>query len=981
MKYILLFLIFFQSVHFLYAQKNNEVQPDSLNSFTWRQLDSIGNNLLKKSNYTEALIYLEKGLEVAQKQFGKQDTLYATAAYDLGMVYRIQGLYEKAEPLYIQSKNIRADVLGKENSDYAASCNILGILYHNQGKYEKAEPLYIEAKIIREKLFGKESMEYVGSSNNLAFLYFERGKYEKAEISYIESKEVIKKILGEEHHYYTVLVNNLALLYLKQGLDKKAEPLFLEVHRIRQKTVGTKHFDYATSCNNLANLYKYQSEYEKAESLYLEAKKIKEEILGVKNPSYASTCDNLANLYVEQAVYEKAEPLYIEAKKIREEVLGKNHPFYATSCQNLAAFYKRIKEYTKAEQLFIEAKKIRETTLGIDNPDYANSCANLASFYREIKEYTKAAPLYEEATRLKMNQLKLIFPILSEDEKQQYSISFKSYINDFTDFVILYQNQKPSLLDTLVNLQLFSKGILFSSTQKMQNQILQSQDTILINLFEKWKQERTNYSKAIQLPLQKRTEQNIDLTKMEAQINEIERELSKKSSLVNQTFNEQIYDLETIQRALEKKEVLIDIIRYEKTNEENIQKENEVIYAALIIPSYKAKSSQVKVVILDKGKELETSEFYYYTNTTIFELDNQDSYNFYWKPINDELQKMNSKGFEKIYFSPDGIYHKMSLQSLYNNQTNDYLIEEQPIEILASSKDIVIKNKKSLKLSLELNLSSKVEAKNQTQVYIIGYPTYDIRPDIKPKDFTKSTTRSTEQDSITKPTFKNTVSEYNGLQRIIGHQKSVTILEGTKIETSQINTLFQDKNIPTLLLQNEQANEQNIKKLHSPPILHIATHGFFIDEPFDSELQTMQDSEDRNLLKNPFLRSGLLLAGCQNPQLQGEDGILSAEEVMNLDLQNTELVVLSACETGLGDLKGGEGVYGLQRAFRQAGAKNVLMSLWKVDDTATQLLMNYFYTAILKGKPKREALRMAQLELKKLYPNPYYWGAFVIVGE
>ena len=182
-------------------------------------------------------------------------------------------------------------------------------------------------------------------------------------------------------------------------------------------------------------------------------------------------------------------------------------------------------------------------------------------------------------------------------------------------------------------------------------------------------------------------------------------------------------------------------------------------------------------------------------------------------------------------------------------------------------------------------------------------------------------------------------------------------------------------------MENEEANEQNIKKLQSPPILHIATHGFFIDEPSESELQTMQDSEDRNLLKNPFLRSGLLLAGCQNPQLQEEDGILSAEEVMNLDLQNTELVVLSACETGLGDVEGGEGVYGLQRAFRQAGAKNVLMSLWKVDDTATQLLMNYFYTAILKGKPKREALQTAQLQLKKLYPNPYYWGAFILVGE
>ncbi len=843
----------------------------------------------------------------------------------------------------------------------------------------------MEAKDIREKLFGKESMQYAGSSNNLALLYFDRGKYEKAELFYIEAQKTIKKVLGEEHRYYTVLVNNLALLYYKQGLVKKAEPLYVEVHQIRQKTVGKNHYDYASACNNLASLYGFQSEYDKAETLYLEAKRIKEEILGKKHPSYASTCDNLANLYVKQENYEKAEPLYIEAKAIREEVLGNQHPLYATSCKNLATFYRRTKKYITAEKLYIEAKKIRETILGRQNPDYANSCANLASFYKETKDYGKAKPLYQEATTIKINQLKLIFPILSETEKEQYLESFKNYVDDFTDFAVLYHNQelnqknsKSLLLDELFNLHLFSKGIVFLSTQKIQKQILKSKDTTLTNLFEEWKQERTKYSKAIQLPLEERKQQNIELDKLEFHINEIERQFSKKSNLINTTLNEQVYELRTIQTALEKNEVLIDIIRYEKSNTDS---EKEVAYVALLIPSKKAHSSGIKIVSLKEPKALESSEFFYYTNTTIFGLDNQDSYNFYWKQIDQLLKNTNPKRFDKVYLSLDGIYHKISLQSLYNTQTNTYLIEEETIEILSSSKDIINKNKKPLKLSLELNLSSKIKAKNQIQVYVFGYPTYDIRPDIKPKDFTKPTTQKVEKDSTSKPTFTSEMSEYTGLQRIIGHQKSVTVLEGTKTETSQINTLFKNKNIPTLLLQNEEANEQNIKKLQSPPILHIATHGFFIDKPSDSELQTLQDSEDRNLLKNPFLRSGLLLAGCQNPQLQGEDGILSAEEVMNLDLQNTELVVLSACETGLGDVEGGEGVYGLQRAFRQAGAKNVLMSLWKVDDTATQLLMNYFYTAILQGKSKREALQIAQLKLKKLYPTPYYWGAFLIVGE
>jgi CHAT domain-containing protein len=129
------------------------------------------------------------------------------------------------------------------------------------------------------------------------------------------------------------------------------------------------------------------------------------------------------------------------------------------------------------------------------------------------------------------------------------------------------------------------------------------------------------------------------------------------------------------------------------------------------------------------------------------------------------------------------------------------------------------------------------------------------------------------------------------------------------------------------------------------------------------------------------MRSGLLLAGCENPKSEGEDGVLTAEEAMNLHLENTELVVLSACETGLGDVQNGEGVFGLQRAFQQAGAKTILMSLWKVSDEATQLLMSEFYSAFLNGKPKREAFKTAQLKLREKYESPYFWGAFVMVGE
>ena len=203
----------------------------------------------------------------------------------------------------------------------------------------------------------------------------------------------------------------------------------------------------------------------------------------------------------------------------------------------------------------------------------------------------------------------------------------------------------------------------------------------------------------------------------------------------------------------------------------------------------------------------------------------------------------------------------------------------------------------------------------------------------------------------------------------------------------------------------DDALEDHLKESHKPNILHIATHGFF-EKNVDVE-------KDDKFFQNPLLRSGLMLTGAGhslNKKLDEdadadldeldddddlslaeddsgldheslEDGILTAYEAMSLNLDNTELVVLSACETGLGEIQNGEGVYGLQRAFKVAGARTIVMSLWNVNDQSTQLLMRNFYKHWLDTKDKHEAFRLAQEELRAEFPEPYFWGAFVIVGE
>jgi CHAT domain-containing protein len=209
-------------------------------------------------------------------------------------------------------------------------------------------------------------------------------------------------------------------------------------------------------------------------------------------------------------------------------------------------------------------------------------------------------------------------------------------------------------------------------------------------------------------------------------------------------------------------------------------------------------------------------------------------------------------------------------------------------------------------------------------------------------------------------------------------------LLGTKVEIDNLIKILKTGGYQTTPYVQKTATEAILKSLKGPAIVHIATHGYFQPDVEQSAAGVNQE----NARNNPLLRSGLLLAGA-SPTLKGElmpnlesndNGVLTAYEAMNLDLEGTDLIVLSACETGLGDVRAGEGVYGLQRAFLVAGAKAMVMSLWKVDDAATQALMTNFYTNLAKGGSKAKAFKQAQLQLMTKYKDPYYWGAFVMVG-
>ena len=373
------------------------------------------------------------------------------------------------------------------------------------------------------------------------------------------------------------------------------------------------------------------------------------------------------------------------------------------------------------------------------------------------------------------------------------------------------------------------------------------------------------------------------------------------------------------------------------------------------------KDSVADYVYFHKGKELEEINFenYKYQATNVdnkTELKDTSFYNSFWKPIADKIGDAKT-----IYVSLGGVYNNINLNTLYNSETGKYLIEEKDIRIVNSARDFVLSKEQE----------KKIYTRNTAALF--GFP-----------DFNGNTTVAVDSTDFLASTRDLNSFWLDSLTR--GGLKA-NPLPATKIEVENISLTLKSKGWQVNSFLAGNASETNIKKQESPRILHIATHGYFFpDVPLEKDNTRFLGMDRQQVVQDPMLRSGLLFTGAnrtlKGEESKGENGLLSAAEASLLDLRETELVVLSACETGKGEVKNSEGVYGLRKAFSDAGAKNIIMSLWKVDDKVTQEFMSRFYEIWLNEKTSiREAFNKTQLEIKAKYPEPYYWGAFILVGE
>ena len=982
----------------------------------FKSLNQQVHKLFEQGKYQEAIPLAENAVELAKRVYGPQRTYTASSLNSLAALYKYTGEYAKAEPLLQEALRIRQRVLGPENPDTASSLNDLGTLYQDMHEYAKAEPLVQEALRIRQKVLGPENPDTAKSLNNLAALYQATGGYAKAEPLYQEAFQILQKVFGLENPDTATSLNNLAALYRAMGEYAKAEPLLQEALRIRQRVLGKEHPDTATSINNLGDLYHYMGEYAKAEPLYQEALRIRQKVLGPEHPYTAQSLNNLALLYVEMGEYAKAEPLLKEAFQILQKVLGPENPGTASSLNSLAALYRAMGQYAKAELLYQEALRIRQKVLGPENPDTASSLNNLATLYKYTGEYAKAEPLYQEALRIRqrvlgsehhatavsLNNLAALYqdmgeyakaePLLKEALRALQKVLGPEHPNTATGlenlallefdlgrideatalarqasaaeltilskiFSFTSEQQRLAYLNIFRPYSLFAflkgteadlaaavlryKGVVLDSIVEDRVLAEASQGSKDRKLVEQLNLDKSQLGQLLLQPTQKLpTEANQRIEALEGEVEKIESVLAQHVAGLGQARHALGVSLELVQPTIPNDGALIEYLSYPHYLGKG---KWEPRYGAIVLLSKGAplwiplgKANEIEHLVRRYGTLVRGSPEQEELSANL-----QVLYEALWAPIGQALPSQT----KRIIISPDGELNFISFATLLTKD-KQFLAQTYDVQYVASGRDLLREPKPA----------------TAKEVVLFANPDFDLS---STPMLAKADDRSADAGSI-RGSEKRDVEDW-----------SFESLTGTQKERDELIKKFVGWGWTPTDFTAKEATKEALLNIHSPYILHLATHGFFAKEDPTTQTEPEASLNDRQsvtkskFFKNPMHRSGLALAGAQTtieawkreevPPVEN-DGILTAEDVSTLDLQGTWLVTLSACDTASGQARAGEGVMGLRRGFIQAGAQNLLMTLWPISDEVTVQIMSDFYEAAHNSGNAPEALAEVQRE-------------------
>jgi CHAT domain-containing protein/tetratricopeptide (TPR) repeat protein len=838
------------------------------------------------------------------------------------------GKFTEARPLAERALEIRERKLPADHPYVSEALSNLALILQEFGEYAKAESFMLRALPIDEKAFGADHPYVAIDVNNLGNLYRERGDFVKAEPLYQRALAIQEKQTGAESAETGIFVSNLAALYFDKGDFAQSEALFKRGLGIIEKAQGADSTSAAVSLNNLAMVYTSGTgEYAKAEPLYQRALALFEKASGPTGTQTASALNNLGSLYEKMGDLAKAEPLYERALAIYEKAFGPEHQLVSRTLNNLAGLYRAKGDLVKAEAYFTRAIAIVGKAYGPRHPNIATTENSLASVLLAKGDVAGAVARQSHANEVSEQNIALTIATGSERQKYLYLQTYLGETNRTISLHTIGAPKDPAALNLSVTTILRRKG---RSLEAMADSIgalrrrATPEDAALLDALGR---ERAQLAKLLlkgpgSTPV---AAYQAEVKSREAQVEKLEVDISRRSAEFRALS--QPTTLDAVRAALPPSTVLVEFVRYFATDVK-VQKTLPSRYVAYVIsktgePAWVelGEASTIDDLVKAFRDQLRTPEGA--DVKTIARLLDQAV----MAPIRPLLGAV-----EHVFVSPDSELNLIPFGALVDEKDH-YLVERYEFTYLTSGRDL-------------LRLQVRAEAAGQP--VIVAAPDFGVKP---------------AGASTREPT-----GTLAGV--------SFPALPGTALEAEALRAMLPDAKV----LTGAAATEAAVKSVHRPRILHVATHGFFLPDP-GSRSPDSRSQNPGSGFENPLIRSGLAFAGA-NTRTSDDDGVLTALEAAGLDLWGTQLVVLSACDTGVGEVRTGDGVYGLRRAIVLAGAESQVMSLWPASDAATRDLMEGYYKRVLDGDGRSAALRSVQLKMleSKKRGHPFYWATFIPEG-
>jgi tetratricopeptide (TPR) repeat protein/CHAT domain-containing protein len=970
--------------------RENRQGPENLDFA--KSLNILAGVLYRMGDYSGAKAAYERSLGIREKALGPAHPDVATSLSNLAAVLAEMGDYEGARPLQERSLEIREKALGPDHPDVAYSLNNIGALLCKMGDYDSARPFFDRALAVKEKTLGRDHPEVARLMDNLAAVLSTMGDYPEARSLFERALSVQEKTLGPDHPDVAKTLNDLGVLLYRMGDYAAAGPLYERASAIWQKALGPDHIESVRGLNSLANLRYETGDYAGARPLFERALAMREKALGPEHPDVAASLNNLGELLARTGDYAGATSLLERALAILTKGSTPEHPLTALVLCNSGELLSKTGDFKAAKSFYERALAMREKTLGPDHPDVAESLRGLAASLFALGERGPGMEAALRSEAIAGEHVRLTARALPERQALLYAAQRTRGLDVALSIFAGARNPErlkpdgiPGWSRTVFDAVIRSRALVFDEVLARHRVIADAADPEVTRVAAWLSSARRRLANLTvrgpgDMPAD-RYLRLVDGARREKE--DAERALAEKSARYRREETVARAGFDEIASALPPGGALVAFSRYNRYEFPSAPQKQREPVASYIAFVLRHGEREPAVVPLGEAAEIDASISRWRKEAALgaknpfvssgkaeasCRREGEILRREVWDPLIPFLRDV-----KEVFVVPDGAIVLVNFSDLPAGET-EYLVEKSPlIHYLSAERDLV---------------AFREKGEPGKGLLAIGGPSFDetsLFRALAPK-------KRDEKASL----IRNLLSALRGETAGCAEFESLRFREipASKKEVEEIAALWRRQAArKSAAVPGEAAADGEVAQLTGADacerafkatapgkrVLHIATHAFFLAGRCES------------VSENPLLLTGLVLAGANNREAAApdeEDGMLTAEEIAGLDLSGVEWAVLSACDTGGGEIRAGEGILGLRRAFRVGGAGSLIMSLWPVEDEPTRQWMNALYDARLrKGLGTAASVREADLSVlrqrraKGQSTHPFFWGGFVAEGN